>query len=44
MARGDERSSARLGAVQALYQMELTEKGVTDVMAEFEAQIGRAHV
>lgn len=42
MARGDERSSARLGAVQALYQMELTEKAVTDVMAEFEAHwLGR---
>jgi len=37
MARGEKRSAARLAAVQALYEMELSGKGVTDAMAEFEA-------
>jgi len=36
MARGVERSAARLAAVQALYQMEVTEKGLNEVFAEFE--------
>ncbi|WP_375458469.1 transcription antitermination factor NusB [uncultured Enterovirga sp.] len=37
MAKPAERSAARLAAVQALYQMEVAGKGVTDVMAEFES-------
>lgn len=37
MARGELRSSARLAAVQALYQMDITSKGIGDVIAEFEA-------
>lgn len=37
MARAIERSAARLAAVQALYQMEVTEKGLNEVFAEFEA-------
>jgi N utilization substance protein B len=37
MSRGEKRSAARLAAVQALYQMDLSAKGVSDVMAEFEA-------
>jgi N utilization substance protein B len=37
MARGEKRSAARLAAVQALYEMELSGKGVTDAKAEFEA-------
>lgn len=42
MATASERSAARLAAVQALYQMEVGGKGVTDAMAEFEAfWIGR---
>jgi transcription antitermination protein NusB len=42
MARAAERSAARLAAVQALYQMEVSGKGVTDALAEFEAfWIGR---
>ena len=32
-----DRSTARLGAVQALYEMDLSGKGITDVIAEFEA-------
>jgi transcription termination factor NusB len=37
-----ERSAARLAAVQALYQMDVAGKGLTDAMAEFEAfWIGR---
>lgn len=31
-----ERSPARLGAVQALYQMDVSGKGLPDVIAEFE--------
>ena len=42
MAKAAERSAARLAAVQALYQMEVSGKGVIDALAEFEAfWIGR---
>jgi N utilization substance protein B len=42
MARGENRSAARLAAVQALYQMDVTGKGVADIFAEFESHwIGR---
>ncbi|TDR94104.1 transcription antitermination factor NusB [Enterovirga rhinocerotis] len=42
MAKPAERSAARLAAVQALYQMDVSGKGVMDAMAEFEAfWIGR---
>jgi len=37
MSRGELRSSARLGAVQALYQMEIAGKDLGDVIAEFQA-------
>ncbi len=35
--KSDRRSAARLAAAQALYQMEVTEKGLDDILAEFEA-------
>jgi N utilization substance protein B len=42
VAKPSERSAARLAAVQALYQMDVSGKGVFDAMAEFEAfWIGR---
>jgi N utilization substance protein B len=42
MAKPAERSAARLSTVQALYQMEVSGKGVIDAFAEFEAfWIGR---
>ena len=42
MAKPAERSAARRAAVQALYQMEVSGKGVIDALAEFEAfWIGR---
>lgn len=42
MARAENRSAARLAAVQALYQMDITGKGVNEAQAEFEAYwIGR---
>ncbi|MEZ0170543.1 transcription antitermination factor NusB [Microvirga sp. TS319] len=42
MTKPAERSAARLAAVQALYQMDLSGKTVTDALAEFEAfWIGR---
>jgi len=42
MAKAAERSAARLAAVQALYQMDVSGKGVIDALAEFEAfWIGR---
>ncbi len=42
MSRGEGRSAARLAAVQAIYQMDVTGKGVADILAEFEAHwIGR---
>jgi transcription antitermination protein NusB len=33
---GERRSAARLAAVQALYQMDLTQKGLIDIISEFE--------
>ncbi|MFN3688492.1 transcription antitermination factor NusB [Salinarimonas sp.] len=36
-SRAKERAGARLAAVQALYQMEVSGKGVLDALAEFEA-------
>ncbi|MBM6595524.1 transcription antitermination factor NusB [Microvirga pudoricolor] len=42
MSKPAERSAARLAAVQALYQMDVSGKGVIDALAEFEAfWIGR---
>ncbi|MGO4570944.1 transcription antitermination factor NusB [Microvirga sp. 2TAF3] len=42
MAKPAERSAARLAAVQALYQMDVSGKGVIDALAEFETfWIGR---
>lgn len=42
MARGEGRSAARLAAVQALYQMDVTGKGINEILAEFESHwIGR---
>lgn len=42
MAKPAERSGARLAVVQALYEMEISGKGVIDALAEFEAfWIGR---
>ena len=42
MKKAELRSAARLAAAQALYQMEVAEKGLTDILAEFEAHwIGR---
>jgi N utilization substance protein B len=42
MTKPAERSAARLAAVQALYQMEVSGKGLVDALAEFEAfWIGR---
>ncbi len=42
MARGEKRSAARLAAVQALYQMDLSGKGVMESIGEFETfWIGR---
>jgi N utilization substance protein B len=35
--KSDLRSAARLAASQALYQMEVVEKGLNDILAEFEA-------
>ena len=37
MARGDKRSVARLAAVQALYDMEISGKPVNEAVAEFES-------
>lgn len=36
MSKASERSAARLAAVQALYQMDVSGKGVIDAFAEFE--------
>lgn len=36
MAGAERRSAARLNAVQALYEMELTGKGLKEIKAEFE--------
>jgi N utilization substance protein B len=42
MSAADQRAAARLAAVQALYQMEVADKGLNDILAEFEAHwIGR---
>ena len=42
MKRSDKRSAARLAASQALYQMEIADKGLNDILAEFEAHwLGR---
>jgi transcription antitermination protein NusB len=42
MSRGEGRSAARLAAVQALYQMDVTGKGLAEIFAEFETHwIGR---
>ncbi len=42
MSRGEGRSAARLAAVQALYQMDVTGKGINEILAEFESHwIGR---
>ncbi len=35
--RGVQRSAARLAAVQALYQMDITGKGLNEIYAEFES-------
>lgn len=37
MAKAPQRSAARLAAVQALYQMEVSGKGVAETLVEFEA-------
>ena len=37
LKKSDLRSAARLAAAQALYQMEVAEKGLDDILAEFEA-------
>lgn len=37
LRKSDLRSAARLAASQALYQMEVAEKGIDDILAEFEA-------
>ena len=36
-SRGEKRTAARLAAVQALYQMDLTGKGMPEIFAEFES-------
>jgi transcription antitermination protein NusB len=42
MSRAEDRSAARLAASQALYQMEVADTGLADILAEFEAHwIGR---
>ena len=42
MSIADLRAAARLAAVQALYQMEVADKGLNDILAEFETHwIGR---
>ena len=37
MKRSEKRSAARLAASQALYQMEIADKGLNDILVEFEA-------
>ena len=37
MSRAEQRSSARLAAAQALYQMDVTGKGLNEILAEFES-------
>ena len=42
MRKSEQRSAARLAASQALYQMEISGKGLNDILAEFESHwIGR---
>jgi N utilization substance protein B len=42
MSRADQRSAARLAIVQALYQMDVTGKGLNEILTEFESfWIGR---
>ncbi len=36
-SRGEKRAAARLNAVQALYQMDLTGKAIHEIFAEFES-------
>ena len=38
----EQRSAARLAIVQALYQMEVTGKGLNEIFAEFEVVLDRA--
>jgi N utilization substance protein B len=37
VSKAERRSAARLAAAQALYQMEVADKGLADILAEFEA-------
>ena len=37
MSKADRRAAARLAATQALYEMEVADKGLADILAEFEA-------
>ena len=37
MSKAGRRSAARLASAQALYQMEVADKGLADILAEFEA-------
>jgi transcription antitermination protein NusB len=37
VGRGERRSAARLASVQALYQMDLTQKSLNEIFAEFES-------
>jgi N utilization substance protein B len=42
MSKAERRAAARLAAAQALYEMEVADKGLADILAEFEAHwIGR---
>ena len=42
MSKAERRAAARLAAAQALYEMELADKGLGDILAEFETHwIGR---
>jgi transcription antitermination protein NusB len=36
VGQGERRSAARLAAVQALYQMDLTQKGLNEIIPEFQ--------
>ncbi|THD50104.1 MAG: transcription antitermination factor NusB [Bradyrhizobium sp.] len=42
MSKADRRAAARLAAAQALYEMEVADKGLADILTEFETHwIGR---
>src|SRR5579863_4672990 len=42
MSKADRRAAARLAAAQALYEMEVADKGLADILTEFENHwIGR---